>query len=70
MLKNGWINSMHTQVPGPDGNVSYGGLCFPKDTTALLHFMESLDVPCEVIKATVEERNEMRKGEDDNIIKE
>ena len=28
MLKNGWINPMHTQVPGPDGLLSYGGYCF------------------------------------------
>lgn len=68
MLKNGWINPMHTTVPGPDGKISYGGLCFPKDTTALLHFMENLDVPCDVIKAIVNERSDMRKGEDDNII--
>ena len=40
MLKNGWINPMHTQVPGPDGLPSYGGACFPKDTNALLHFMK------------------------------
>jgi UDPglucose 6-dehydrogenase len=35
MLKNNWINPMHTIVPGPDGNISYGGLCFPKDTNAV-----------------------------------
>ena len=40
MLKNGWINPMHTTVPGPDGQISYGGLCFPKDTNALLEFMK------------------------------
>jgi len=32
MLKNKWINPMHTNVPGPDGKLSYGGHCFPKDT--------------------------------------
>ena len=30
MLKNKWINPMHTNVPGPDGQLSYGGYCFPK----------------------------------------
>tara|TARA_R100001163_G_C5068494_1_gene208948 strand:+ start:18503 stop:19327 length:825 start_codon:yes stop_codon:yes gene_type:complete len=60
MLKNGWINPMHTTVPGPDGKLSYGGACFPKDTQALLATMEAYNTPCEVLKATVKERNSMR----------
>ena len=35
MLSNGWINPMHTQVPGQDGQLSFGGKCFPKDIKAL-----------------------------------
>lgn len=27
MLANDWINPMHTVVPGPDGQASYGGAC-------------------------------------------
>ena len=61
MLKNGWINPIHTDVPGIDGQVSYGGYCFPKDTNALLEFMKSEDTPCEVLEATVSERNKMRQ---------
>ena len=60
MLKNGWINPMHTTVPGPDGNISYGGLCFPKDTNALLQYMKSNDVPHEVLEAVIREREDMR----------
>ena len=60
MLKNGWINPMHTTVPGPDGMMSYGGYCFPKDTNALLQFMETKKSPREVLEATVRERNLMR----------
>lgn len=67
MLKNNWINPMHTDIPGPDGQLSYGGLCFPKDTNALLKFMESKNTPCGVLKATIIERNSMRKDKD-NII--
>ena len=40
MLKNKWINPMHTAVPGNDGRLSYGGGCFPKDTNALLQHMK------------------------------
>lgn len=60
MLKNNWINPMHTNVPGPDGKLSYGGLCFPKDTNALLQFMKKFDAPHSVLEATVTERNEFR----------
>lgn len=60
MLTNGWINPMHTKVPGTDGQISYGGMCFPKDTNALYRFMERKSSPHLVLKAAVEERNEMR----------
>ena len=40
MLKNGWINPMHTNVPGKDKQLSYSGYCFPKDTNALFIFYE------------------------------
>lgn len=60
MLKNNWINPMHTKVPGNDGKLSYGGYCFPKDTNALLHFMKSMDSPCKVLEASIKERNTMR----------
>ena len=67
MLKNNWINPMHTNIPGPDGNISYGGLCFPKDTNALNQFMKKLKSPNKVLNATIEERNDMR-NDNDNII--
>ena len=64
MLKNGWINPMHTNVPGPDGKLSYGGFCFPKDTNALLNHMKRMNTPHNVLQATIDERNVMR---DDNV---
>ncbi len=64
MLKNEWINPMHTNVPGPDNRLSYGGNCFPKDTLALLHYMKNNKTEHKVLKATIKERNKMRN---DNI---
>jgi len=64
MLKNNWINEMHTNIPGPDGKISYGGMCFPKDTQALVAYMNSKKSPNKVLKAVINERNDMRK---DNI---
>jgi nucleotide sugar dehydrogenase len=64
MLGNGWINPMHTSVPGPDGKLSYGGACFPKDTNALNQMMIEKGSANQVLDATIKERNEMR---DDNL---
>lgn len=33
-LLSGYINDVHTFVPGPDGKFGYGGKCFPKDVNA------------------------------------
>ena len=60
MLKNNWINEMHTNVPGPDGEMGYGGACFPKDTNALCKYMEKLGTENKVLSAVIEERNQFR----------
>jgi len=60
MLLNNWINPMHTQVPGHDGKVSYGGMCFPKDTNAFLNFMKKHSEYHGILEATVKERNILR----------
>jgi UDPglucose 6-dehydrogenase len=60
MIKNGWINPMHTVIPGPDGQVSYGGFCFPKDTNALNDYMLKQGTPNNVLQGTITERNQMR----------
>tara|TARA_B100000131_G_scaffold212899_1_gene204713 strand:- start:962 stop:1771 length:810 start_codon:yes stop_codon:yes gene_type:complete len=61
MISNEWINPMHTNVPGPDGQISYGGACFPKDTNALNHFMKTIGSPNKVLDACVIERDLMRE---------
>lgn len=63
MLRNKWINPMHTNIPGPDGQISYGGMCFPKDTCALNQYMRRIEVPNSVLNATVQERTMMREPE-------
>ena len=51
---------MHTDVPGIDGMLSYGGYCFPKDTNALVQFMKTKNTSHKVLQAVIDERNEMR----------
>ncbi len=36
LLSSGWVNPMHTLVPGPDGDYGFGGKCFPKDINAFM----------------------------------
>lgn len=35
----GFIESHHTQVPGPDGKLGYGGKCFPENISAMIRFL-------------------------------
>ena len=61
MLDNDWINPMHTNVPGPDGKIAYGGACFPKDTKALLKQMSDNQSYNEMLEACIKERDKIRK---------
>ena len=36
------LGHTHWRVPGPDGKHGFGGSCFPKDTSALLNFADSV----------------------------
>lgn len=56
VLLSGYINDMHTKVPGPDGKFGYGGKCFPKDVNAFSEFLKGSRLG-EMIKI-VEEQNE------------
>lgn len=65
MINQGWINPMHTRVPGHDNRFSYGGSCLPKDTQTLLHDLALHDSPHEVLQAVCNEQKKMRNPEDD-----
>jgi UDPglucose 6-dehydrogenase len=64
MLQNEQIHPSFTNVPGHDGQISYGGLCFPKDTNALNQYMMRNNLPNGLLEACVKERNKMRKDHD------
>lgn len=64
LIRNDWVNPMHTDIPGPDGQISYGGLCFPKDTNALNEYMKNLKSPNGIMEACILERNTMRSDHD------
>ena len=60
MIKNNWINPMHTNVPGKNNKLGFGGMCFPKDTKAYLNFLKNNSEYFKIAEATVEENNELR----------
>ena len=61
MLNNGWIHPMHTDVPGRDGEISFGGACLPKDTNALNQYMIINNTSNRILDAVIMERNSMRE---------
>lgn len=51
ILAGGWVNPMHTQVPGPDGRFGFGGTCLPKDLAGLTAIMDDFDIQNGVCRA-------------------
>jgi nucleotide sugar dehydrogenase len=54
------IGRSHMQVPGPDGQFGFGGMCFPKDTAALLKFARDADLEMNVLNAAVKKNTLLR----------
>lgn len=57
------IGSSHMHVPGPDGALGFGGMCFPKDTSALLKVADNLNVPMNVLDSAVKKNTLLRLTE-------
>ena len=55
------IGSSHTQVPGPDGYMGFGGMCFPKDVSALIHYARELNCNLEVLNTANLTNNKIRQ---------
>lgn len=70
MLINGGMGPNYTNVPGHDGSISYSGMCFPKDTNALCSFMKKNGMLCNVLDATIKERNMLRDDQKFELKKE
>ena len=57
------IGGSHMKVPGPDGAMGFGGMCFPKDTAALLKWAEEYGQSLEVLNAAVKKNTLLRLTE-------
>jgi UDPglucose 6-dehydrogenase len=56
------IGETHMHVPGPDGQFGFGGMCFPKDTSALLKFAEDAKIELSVLETAVRKNTLLRLG--------
>jgi UDPglucose 6-dehydrogenase len=57
------IGNSHMKVPGPDGQLGFGGACFPKDTSALLKYSEGIGEQMNVLDAAVKKNTLLRLTE-------
>jgi UDPglucose 6-dehydrogenase len=56
------IGSDHTMVPGPDGELGWGGACFPKDTAAFVQWANTVGAPTSLIEEAVNYNHQIRKN--------
>ena len=58
------LGNSHYNVPGPDGDMGFGGHCFPKDIKALIHMCKSNDIDCDMLDAAWDINTKFRKNKD------
>ncbi|MAH43855.1 hypothetical protein CL614_09125 [archaeon] len=63
-ITDGRIGNSHIDVPGHDGDLGFGGKCFPKDLNAMIKKAESLGVTPSVMKGAWNKNKEVRTNLD------
>jgi len=58
------IGNSHTQVPGHDGKMGFGGTCFPKDINAIIEFSKQNDMEMNILEAAWETNLRVRPEQD------
>ena len=58
------IGAGHTIVPGPDGQLGYGGHCFPKDIQNLRAVAKQCGVQEKMFTAMIDRNDELRENKD------
>jgi UDPglucose 6-dehydrogenase len=57
------IGTSHMKVPGLDGSLGFAGMCFPKDTSALIKLAEEVDIRMNVLDSAVKKNTLLRLTE-------
>jgi UDPglucose 6-dehydrogenase len=55
------IGNSHMQVPGPDGLRGFGGTCFSKDTSAFIHYADSLQISHTLVESAIKYNKKIKK---------
>ena len=63
-ITDGRIGNSHIDVPGHDGDMGFGGKCFPKDLNAMIKKAEELGVNPQVMKGAWRKNTEVRSDLD------
>tara|TARA_Y100001970_G_scaffold83810_1_gene105893 strand:+ start:530 stop:1387 length:858 start_codon:yes stop_codon:yes gene_type:complete len=58
------LGKSHWAVPGPDGNLGFGGSCFPKDINALIYYGEQLGISMDILKSVWSKNLSVRPQKD------
>jgi len=58
------LGKSHWAVPGPDGELGFGGHCLPKDINALISVAHEFGIEPEVLESVVETNDKVRKNRD------
>ena len=58
------IGRSHLSVPGPDGDLGFGGHCFPKDLNAIIYLASILAIDTTLLSAVDEKNNALRSNRD------
>lgn len=58
------LGNSHWGVPGPDGDLGYGGHCFPKDIAALQYVAKQMGISTKILNASIEKNREVRTDKD------
>ena len=59
------IGNSHMQVPGPDGRLGFGGACFPKDSSAFLHYSNEANSKINLLNTAINLNNVIRSQYND-----
>lgn len=58
------LGKTHWSVPGPDGQLGFGGHCFPKDLQAMITIANDLGIDPVMLKSVWDKNNEVREVRD------
>jgi len=56
------MGTSHMQVPGPDGSRGFGGACFPKDTSAFVHYADATGLIHTLVESAIKYNKKIRKS--------